>query len=117
MSILFYKRIFSLSKQFLWLYDYTADGKRQTKLLKHLHKFTDDVICARRKTLLDESIYTNNTNNKISANDTTDDCNYERKKMTFLDILLNATVDGQPLTNMDIREEVDTFMFEVIFYN
>lgn len=35
-----------------------------------------------------------------------------RKKMALLDVLINSVVDGKPLTNEDIREEVDTFMFE-----
>lgn len=35
-----------------------------------------------------------------------------KRKLALLDVLLHSTIDGQPLSNMDIREEVDTFMFE-----
>lgn len=37
----------------------------------------------------------------------------KRPKMAFLDNLLTAEVDGQPLTFEQIFEEVSTFMFEV----
>lgn len=77
-----------------WFFELSPSGFRQRKLLKILHKFTDGVICKRREQLL----------NSIDIN--------EKNKSTFLDVLLQSTVDGTSLSNADIREEVDTFMFE-----
>lgn len=34
-----------------------------------------------------------------------------KQKLALIDILLKSTIDGKPLSNLDIREEVDTFMF------
>lgn len=76
--------------------------KQQTNALKVLHGFTDSVIQERRQKLVAQE-------NKSEVK--TDDETQNHK--TFLDILLHGHIDGKPLSNLDIREEVDTFMFEV----
>jgi len=79
-------------------------GRRQKKILKILHDFTDSVIIKRRNEL-------SKAQNNPAAEEE-DDGIGAKKKMALLDVLLQSTIDGQPLSNMDIREEVDTFMFE-----
>lgn len=91
------KRFFNIFLQNEWIFKLTPLYRKQRKYLKILHDFTDKVIVTRRDELL------NNLCNVEAS---------QHSRFAFLDILLQSSVNGKPLTNMDIREEVDTFLFE-----
>lgn len=78
------------------LYQFSRTKGRFDELLKILHDFTDQVILARR--------------NELMKLRNSDDLWENKKEMTFLDILLQSSIDGQPLSNLDIRDEVSTFI-------
>lgn len=81
------------------------EKKHFDRLLQTLNEFSDKFIHERRKYLL-EKVFDNgghldSTDPKMS------------NRTVFLDILLQSTVDGRPLTNAEIREEVNTIVFGV----
>lgn len=85
---------------------FAYDRKREfNKCVEILHNFTESVIENRRKELKDEK---NNKRATVASDDIG-----TKSKMSFLDVLLKSSENGKPLTNRDIRDEVDTFMFEV----
>nr|CAQ57674.1 cytochrome P450 [Nilaparvata lugens] len=86
-----------LYAEFIW--KMSSHGKAFYRNLKTLHDFTNKVIVERREA----------TSKKCSLNESDDGVG---KKKAFLDLLLEATENGHELSQADIREEVDTFMFE-----
>lgn len=103
-------RSFDALKRIPLIYWFTDMYRQEQKALKTLHGFTHSVISSRQQELSAE-----NERAKQSSNNEEIDMGI-KKKSAFLDLLLQSSVDGQPLSNDDIREEVDTFMFEVIYH-
>uniref|UniRef100_A0A8C5LS84 unspecific monooxygenase n=1 Tax=Leptobrachium leishanense TaxID=445787 RepID=A0A8C5LS84_9ANUR len=76
-------------------------GKRHDANLKILHSFTDKTIVERAEEMKNSGETENSGSRKT------------KKRSAFLDMLLRAKDEaGNGLSHMDIREEVDTFMFE-----
>lgn len=98
-------RSYNVQHRFAPLFCLTSSYWRQKKLIAKLHNFTDSVIRARRETLLDNPNILEQYDEELG----------KKKKMALLDILLQSKIAEKPLSNLDIREEIDTFMFEVTF--
>ncbi|XP_075163186.1 cytochrome P450 4d8-like [Haematobia irritans] len=80
---------------------------RLVQNLRIMHELTKGVIRERREYLKEKIL---KDNSGIATPDQ-DDIG-SKKRMALLDVLLQSTVNGEPLSDEDIREEVDTFMFE-----
>lgn len=107
--------VYRLMRQWLqndWIFWLTPKGREQVKILKILHGFTDQIIAERK-------LYHERTNDqylKSFDNDTSIETDVEvigirKKRLAMLDLLIAASREGL-VTDLDIREEVDTFMFE-----
>jgi len=80
-------------------------GAEQDKCLEILHGFTYKAIAQRKK------VFTENKK-KIAEKKNEEDDIGKKKRLAFLDLLLDISDNGANLSDTDIREEVDTFMFE-----
>ncbi|CAH1799266.1 unnamed protein product [Owenia fusiformis] len=88
------KRFFNPIMDIDWLYYRTADGKRFLELSEFTHSVSENIIKERRKNL------------KQSPGS-------NKGRLDFLDILLSAKDEtGKGLDDIEIRDEVETFLFE-----
>ncbi|XP_028416571.1 cytochrome P450 4V2-like isoform X1 [Dendronephthya gigantea] len=93
----------------LWpdlIYNMTSSGKKHRKNLNILHDFTNKVINKRI-----QQRKTQKSGNPCSSDTTALYSPSNRPIRAFLDLLLEE-YDQSYLTKKDVREEVDTFMFE-----
>ncbi|PNF27071.1 Cytochrome P450 4C1, partial [Cryptotermes secundus] len=80
-------------------------GRRHDECLRVLHGFTRKVIAERKAQMVNKRVMAN----QMSGSE---DEVVGKKRKAFLDLLLEANVGDAKLTDEELREEVDTFMFE-----
>ncbi|XP_069141932.1 cytochrome P450 4F6-like [Argopecten irradians] len=77
------------------LFTMSANGKQYVKYVEYMHRFADEVIVKRKREVADDPSLLQ-----------------KKRKLDFLDILLTARDDsGSGLTDKEIKDEVNTFMF------
>ncbi|XP_055636215.1 cytochrome P450 4C1-like isoform X2 [Toxorhynchites rutilus septentrionalis] len=112
------KAVYALSELFLerlvrpWLhpdmfFKLSQYGHDFDKALGVLHGYTKQVIRERKEALRQEQIGTGNGDPAEKK-----DVFGVKKRLAFLDLLLQGNEENNQLTDEDVREEVDTFMFE-----
>lgn len=95
-----------LNSNLIYTLLYPHKKLRQMKLIRIMREFTQKVIEDRRKALIESRL------RRPSTEGGDHDDVGTKKRSALLDVLLQSTIDGKPLSDEDIREEVDTFMFE-----
>ena len=101
-------RFFTPLYQFDWFYFLTPAGRRMKEACRVVHEYSEKVICERKKALGLEGGGSGEEGESVLER-----AARQRKYLDFLDTLLTAVdEDGNGMTDLEIRNEVDTFMFE-----
>lgn len=86
------------------VFNMSRSGREHAACLKILHDFTKKVIKEKRAEIA--------TKSEHIESDNEDKFYTSKKRLAFLDLLLEYSQGGKVLSDNDIQEEVDTFMFE-----
>lgn len=85
-----------------YMFSLSPTGREQNKLVKILHGFSTSIIEEREANFVEPT--------SIPSDE---DVYKSKRRLAMLDLLLSAKKAGVPIDHEGIREEVDTFMFEV----
>ncbi|XP_032666496.1 cytochrome P450 4C1-like [Odontomachus brunneus] len=95
------------------LFALSPEGRKHKKTVQNLHGFTEKIIAERKayhKLTNDKYLY-NIINKDAMETDNAEIDTTQKKRLAMLDLLILASRENH-LSDLDIREEVDTFMFE-----
>lgn len=99
-------RMFNAFLHYDFIFKLTRMHREFQENLKVMDDFNNEIIAKRRKEL-------EARRSEASPVENEEDSLYfgKKRKMALMDILLQSEIDGKPLTDLEVREEVNTFMF------
>ncbi|VEN61605.1 unnamed protein product [Callosobruchus maculatus] len=89
------RRMLSPLKRFDAFYQFTNDYQKQKEALKEIDAFYENIISNKKRTMSSKSVEEDE----------------DGSKQNFLDQLLRHQENGEALSDKDIQEEINTFMF------
>lgn len=96
-----------------YLFKLSSEYQRHQRCIEVLHGVSNGVIKERKEEIQRKKMSEANNNSIDVINNNVPETEIGlKKRLAFLDLLIEASKDGTVLSNEDIREEVDTFMFE-----